>query len=158
MYRSVKQILPIIFILLVNCGFKTLDKSSLNNFKINEINTIGDKRINFLVKNKITKFFNSDNPQELLNINLNIKKEKSIKEKNKKNKITKYKIEVVSNFKITFLNKNISKDFTIIEEGYYNVNDNNNTNRENQKTLEINLSEKISEKIVKNIFYVLDDN
>ena len=49
-----------------------------------------------------------------------------------------------------FLNKNISKDFTIIEEGYYNVNDNNNTNRENQKILEMNLSEKISEKIVKN--------
>ena len=158
MYRLAKQIFPIIFILLVNCGFKVLDKSSLNNFKINEINTIGDKKINFLVKNKITKLFNSDSPRELMDINLNTKKERSIKEKNKKNKITKYKIEVVSNLKIIFLNKNISKDFIIVEEGYYNVSDNNNTNRENQKTLEMNLSEKISEKIVKNIFNAVNDN
>ena len=158
MYRLAKQIFPIIFILLVNCGFKVLDKSSLNNFKINEINTIGDKKINFLVKNKITKLFNSDSPRELMDINLNTKKERSIKEKNKKNKITKYKIEVVSNLKIIFLNENISKDFIIIEEGYYNVSDNNNTNRENQKTLEMNLSEKISEKIVKNIFNAVNDN
>ena len=93
-----------------------------------------------------------------MDINLNTKKERSIKEKNKKNKITKYKIEVVSNLKIIFLNKNISKDFIIVEEGYYNVSDNNNTNRENQKTLEMNLSEKISEKIVKNIFNAVNDN
>ena len=57
MYRLAKQIFPIIFILLVNCGFKVLDKSSLNNFKINEINTIGDKN-KFSGKNKITKLFN----------------------------------------------------------------------------------------------------
>ena len=158
MYRLAKQIFPIIFILLVNCGFKVLDQSYLNNFKINEINTFGDKKINFLVKNKITKLFNSDSPRELLDINLNTKKERSIKEKNKKNKITKYKIEVVANIKIIFLNKNIIKDFIIIEEGYYNVSDNNNTNRENQKTLEMNLSEKISEKIVKNIFNAVNDN
>ena len=84
MYRLAKQIFPIIFILLVNCGFKVLDKSSLNNFKINEINTIGDKKINFLVKNKITKLFNSDSPRELMDINLNTKKKEVLKKRIKK--------------------------------------------------------------------------
>lgn len=153
-----KLTFPIILILLVSCGFKVLDKSSLNKLKINEINTVGDKRINFLVKNRIIKLINSNISEELINININSKKNKSIKEKNKKNKITKYRIEVVSKLEILFLSKKIKKEFTILEEGYYNVTDNNNTNRENQKQLENNLSENISQKIIKNIFRVINDN
>ena len=84
---------------------------------------------------------------------------KKIKElENKKNKITKYRIEVVSKLEILFLSKKIKKEFTIFEEGYYNVTDNNNTNRENQKQLENNLSENISQEIIKNIFRVINDN
>lgn len=153
-----KLTFPIILILLVSCGFKVLDKSSLNKLKINEINTVGDKRINFLVKNRIIKLINSNISEELINININSKKNKSIKEKNKKNKITKYRIEVVSKLEILFLSKKIKKEFTILEEGYYNVTDNNNTNRENQKQLENNLSENISQEIIKNIFRVINDN
>ena len=53
MYRINQLILPIIFIFFTNCGFKVLDKTTLDKLKINEINTVGDKKINFLIKNKI---------------------------------------------------------------------------------------------------------
>ena len=148
----------IIFILLVSCGFKVLDKSFLSELKINEISTVGDKRINFLIKNKINKLINSNNASELINIKINSKKSKSIKEKNKKNKITKYTIKVISEMEILFLNKNIKKEIIVIKEGYYDVTDNNNVNRENQKQLENNLSEKIAQEITKNILRIVNDS
>ena len=32
----------IVFIIFTNCGFKVLDKTILNKFEINEINSVGD--------------------------------------------------------------------------------------------------------------------
>ena len=158
MREMVKYTYPIIFILLVNCGFKALDKSTLNKFKINEINTVGDKRVNFLIKNKINKLINSNSSNKLINININSKKNKKIKEKNKKNKITKYSIEVSSEMEIIFLRNNIKKRYVIIKDGHYNVTDNNNVNRENQKKLEENLSEKISQELTINILRLINDS
>lgn len=158
MRRLVKLTYPIIFILLVNCGFEVLDKSLLNELQINKINTVGDKRINFLIKNKINKLISPNSSNKLININIISKKNKKIKEKNNKNKITKYTIEVISEIEILFVNQNIRKKNIVIEQGYYNVTDNNNTNRENQKQLENNLSEKISQEIIKNIFNLINDS
>lgn len=158
MYRINQLILPIIFIFFTNCGFKVLDKTTLDKLKINEINTVGDKKINFLIKNKIIKLSDANSLGELINIDIDSKKNKNIKEKNKQNKITKYQIEVITNLEILFLNKNIKKEIIIFEEGYYNVSGNNNTNRERQKKLEINLSEKISDEIIKNIYKIINDS
>ena len=93
MYQFNKLILPIIFIFFTNCGFKVLDKSTLDKIKINEINTAGDKKINFLIKSKIIKLSDPNSLGELINIDIDSKKNKNIKEKNKQNKITKYQKE-----------------------------------------------------------------
>ena len=39
--------------LLSSCGYKVLDKSSLANFNIVELNSSGDNKINFFIKNKL---------------------------------------------------------------------------------------------------------
>jgi len=148
----------IVFIVFTNCGFKVLDKTILNKFEINEINSVGDKRINFLIKNNVSKLINSKNAEELINIEINSSKTKVIKEKNKNNKITKYSIKIVTSLQITFLNKNKTKNFTVSKDGYYDVTDNNNANREALKRLEENLTNEISQKIVKNILQLANDN
>ena len=67
------------FILLSNCGFKVLDTSQINNFTIQEIKTTGDKRTSFKIKNNL--IINSEkNNKNILIINLDTKKERSIKE------------------------------------------------------------------------------
>ena len=46
-----KFIIIVIMFLLTNCGFKVVEYSKLNNFKISEIATTGENRINYKLKN-----------------------------------------------------------------------------------------------------------
>ena len=148
----------IVFIIFTNCGFKVLDKTILNKFEINEINSVGDKRINFLIKNNVSKLINSKNAEELIDLEINSSKTRIIKEKNKNNKITKYSVEIITNLQITFLNNNKTKNFTVTRDGYYDVTDNNNEDRESLRRLEEHLTNEISQRIVKNILNLANDN
>ena len=74
---------------ITGCGFKVINNNQLKEFSIADITTTGDKKINFNIRNKL--LFNSkDNARKLIKIKLNTTKNKSIKEKNIKNEITKY--------------------------------------------------------------------
>ena len=148
----------IVFIIFTNCGFKVLDKTILNKFEINEISSVGDKRINFLIKNNVSKLINSKNAEELIDLEINSSKTRIIKEKNKNNKITKYSVEIITNLQITFLNNNKTKNFTVTRDGYYDVTDNNNEDRESLRRLEEHLTNEISQRIVKNILNLANDN
>ena len=148
----------IVFIIFTNCGFKVLDKTILNKFEINKINSVGDKRINFLIKNNVSKLINSKNAEELIDLEINSSKTRIIKEKNKNNKITKYSVEIITNLQITFLNNNKTKNFTVTRDGYYDVTDNNNEDRESLRRLEEHLTNEISQRIVKNILNLANDN
>ena len=58
-----KRILAIIFLIIITgCGFKVVDLSKTNNFSIGEIASSGDKRINYIIKNKLIS--NTDNSGE----------------------------------------------------------------------------------------------
>jgi len=86
-------ILPLVFLVVSSCGFKIENYSKLSNFAINNISLSGDKRINYKLKNGLL-FKSNKNSEILLNLELKTKKTKTIKEKNIKNEITKYKIDV----------------------------------------------------------------
>ena len=48
-----KSILILSLLLTISCGFKIVDKSNTNNFKIKEISTSGNNRINYKIKNHL---------------------------------------------------------------------------------------------------------
>ena len=148
----------IVFIIFTNCGFKVLDKTILNKFEINEINSVGDKRINFLIKNNVSKTNQLKNAEELIDLEINSSKTRIIKEKNKNNKITKYSVEIITNLQITFLNNNKTKNLLLRKTGNYDVTDNNNEDRESLRRLEEHLTNEISQRIVKNILNLANDN
>ena len=52
MIKIISTILAAIFI-FTGCGFKVIKKSELINFSIAEIDTSGDKKINYKLKNKL---------------------------------------------------------------------------------------------------------
>ena len=82
MFKKYKQIFLIIFVFTstVQCGFKVLDKSSVLDLKITEIKTEGDKKINFLVRNKLKKVFKEEALGDAY-LEIKTNKDKSIKEK-----------------------------------------------------------------------------
>ena len=143
--------------LLSSCGYKVLDKSNLANFNIVELNSTGDNKINFFIKNKLkNKITNSKEENEII-IDLKTVKTKNIKEKNISNQITKYEIIVVSTIKVNFINKNISKIIQISSSGDYDVVSNQAKTINNQDILEKFLAEKVSEKILNKLIILIND-
>lgn len=147
--------IAISLVLLTGCGFKIIDKRELLNFNIKEISTIGDRRINFELKNKLSDY-NDTNSSKVIKIELDTKKTKSIKEKNISNEITKYQIKVIVNVKLIKTDNTNNLEFTIEREGDYVVADKFSQTLNNEKKLIRNITEKISESIIGEIINKLN--
>ena len=146
----------LIFCFLSGCGFKVVDQTKKGNFNIVDISTTGEIRINFKIKNELLK--NSNKNSEKIKINIESKKNKSIKEKNKKNEVKKYQLDVevlVQAFKI---NTNKMKTFTIVRSRDYNVLNRNSSTLQNEKDALERISEQISEDILERLLLELNDN
>ena len=84
------------------------------------INSTGDKKINFKIKNRITSY-SKKNAEKLISIDLDTVKIKNIKEKNIKNEITKYQIKISVSLNFEEINTNKSGEIKIIKTGDYSV-------------------------------------
>jgi len=157
MKNFIKSFLILIFIITANCGFKIVDRSQLDQIKILEIEKSGDKKINFLIRNKINNILRTENSNNRLNINLKTQKTKSVKEKNSKNQITKYNIKIDTVVNLNFIDKNLIETYTITKEGYYEIAENHNTTINNLKKLEKNLSDQISQEIIDKIVRIVNE-
>lgn len=146
----------IILFLTNNCGFKIIKKSEIYNFDINEIITSGDNRINFKIKNNL--IFNSNNSEKkLVDIYLETKKSKEVKEKNINNEITKYQITITSSIKVKELVNGNVISFTIIKSGDYSVASQYSQTLTNEKKLVDVLTDDVTEDILLQIALKLDD-
>ena len=154
-----KRIL-LIFLLLSfvsNCGFKVVKRSQLANYDINEVITNGDKRINFKVKNKIL-FGSQKNGKKLISIRLNSKKDKTIKEKNIKNEITKYLINVNIDVEFKGINKKDWDRFNVSASGDYTVASQYSQTLNNEKNLTELLTDKLANEILNELGLRLNAN
>ena len=146
----------IILFLTNNCGFKIIKKSEIYNFDINEIITSGDNRINFKIKNNL--IFNSKKSEKkLVDIYLDTKKSKEVKEKNINNEITKYQITIASSIKVKELVNNNVISFTIVKSGDYSVASQYSQTLTNEKKLVDVLTDDVTEDILLQIALKLDD-
>ena len=134
----------LLILFTTSCGFKPIQQKKLSNFHIAEINTIGDKRINFKIRNLL--FFKSeDNSKKLIQITLNTSKEKNVKERNIKNEITKYQINILVNVKFKEINGKRSDQFNIQKSGDYLVSKQHTQTLNDEKKLLELLTDDISE-------------
>ena len=119
-----KKIFIVFFLnlVLISCGYKVVDKTSQRNFYIAETINSGDSRINFKIKNKLL-FNNPKNEKNILSLNINSNKKKIIYEKNEKNEITKYKINVIIKVKFNEVIDQISEEFEVSATKILNVQD-----------------------------------
>tara|TARA_E500000178_G_scaffold297674_1_gene304501 strand:- start:352 stop:822 length:471 start_codon:yes stop_codon:yes gene_type:complete len=107
-------------IVISGCGFKVVKKTDLGSFDFTTINSTGDKRINYKIKNKILSY-SKKNAEKLISINLDTVKTKTIKEKNIKNEITKYQIQIDVSLNFEEINTNKSGEINIKKTGDYSV-------------------------------------
>ena len=139
-----------------SCGFKVINQSELAKFYISEINTTGNKVINFKLKNKL--LFNSKaNDKKLIKINLESSKNKGVKEKNIKNEITKYDINITVKVLVDIINSSKNTEFVVSKTGSYNVHERHSITLRNEKNLTELLVDDISEEILFELRSRLDD-
>ena len=143
-----------IFIILIgfliqNCGFTVLEQTNLKYFYIKEINATGNNRINYDLKNNlIIKSGNKKNKP--LVVSINSSKKKNIKEKNNKNVITKYLIQIDLVVKVESNNK-LVKTINLSEQRDFNVSTQYSQTINNEKQVTKDITDKMVEKIIKEI-------
>lgn len=152
------KLLILYFLIFSSCGFKPLKFENLNNYRINKISTEGSKLINFSIKNNINQLFiKSDLNAEEIDIIINSSKKRVVKEKNKKNEITKY--EIIIETKIKIIKKETNKEFilNLNKQGEYQVGNKNIVTINNEKKLTKNLIKSLTDDIVKQLLINIDD-
>ena len=147
----------ILFLATTGCGFTILDQREIKNYEILEIKSLGDKKVNFFLKNELNNLLHSNEASDKLIINIKTEKTKSIKEKNKKNQITKYNIKIDSFVELNFVNKNLTKSIILVNEGFYNVNKNHSITLNNQRNIEKNLNDKLSQDLSIKILKLINE-
>ncbi len=135
---------------LSGCGFKPIKFSELSNFQIAEIETFGDKRINYIIRNNLS-IYSKDNQENLISIKIETSKKKAVKEKNINNEITKYEIDINSEISFKLIKNNKSANFIINKSGVYNLTNQYSQSLNNEKKLIERLSEKIAQEAINKI-------
>jgi len=140
----------LIFILTAQCGYQVVNQKDLRQFYIKSIELEGEKRLNHKISKNIL-FYSKESNNNVFNIKIKTNKTRSIIEKNIKNEIVKYQIDISSN--VEFYNFETGVSFTNVfsERGNFTVGNKNIDTRNSEKKLIEDLTEKISKKIVKKL-------
>jgi len=144
------------FLLITSCGFKIVDQTKLNNFTIQNIIVTGEKRINYKLKNKLLSKSKKKDNRSII-IELTTSKVKSVNEKNIKNEITKYQLEVTVKIKFYESNNKIPNNFSVVETGNYLVTKKYSQTLNNENELIEILTEKISKSITNTLRQKFND-
>ena len=143
----------ILILILSNCGFKVVDQSKLINFKVDSISISGDSRISYIIKNKLLQY-SKNNEKKNIDLDIEIKKNKDIKEKNIKNEITKFQISIIT---IVQYGDSLSEKFEILKKGDYSVTNQYSQTLNNEKKLIKSLSENLVEELIEKLVERLGD-
>ena len=142
-----KLIAILLTLVLTGCGFKVVQNSSFNNFSISDIITEGDRRINYILKNKLLSASN-ENENKLIQISLKTNKDKQVKERNIKNEITKYQIKITINVTCAEVSNGSEFEFSKSKTGDYSVSNQYSRTLSNEKKLVELLTDNIADQIL----------
>jgi len=142
--------------IFTSCGYKVVHQEKLKNYNIAEISTVGDNRINYLLKAKL-KTDQKIQKQKSFVINLKTQKIRSIKEKNIKNEIIKYELRIIAEIGYLILDEKNPGKFILSESGDYEVAKIYSNTLNNEKNLVKILTDKIFYKINENLINVVND-
>ena len=150
----------IILIFINSCGFKVININENLKIDVVEINSEGEKKINYILKNKINYSLNQNKDLEdskSLIIKLKTLKNKKIKEKNIKNEITKYNVSLQIDVEVHNINNQKKIFFTLKDEDNYNVDTQSSVTTNNEKSTIKTLSKRLAEEVINMISNRIND-
>ena len=150
------SLITLMLLIIPGCGFKIVNQSKLINYSISKIETSGDKKINYNIRNKILNIINEDKDKSYV-LKLKTEKNKSVKEKNIGNEITKYKLEIIVNVAIETPDLKKIDNFTVKMIGDYESVKQYSQTLNNEKRLIKLLSDNLADKILEQLSLKLDD-
>ena len=138
--------LAIIF-LFTSCSYQKMNSIDQKKFFIQEFEIDGDTRESFIIQKKIQRFSNKDSTNKI-KILIKLTKNKTIKEKNIQNKVTKYNLSLLADVKIVELNTTNEIKRTFVANQTYDVDDNYSNTVNNSKAANNRLIDKIVDEIL----------
>lgn len=156
MNRKKNTLLILLFLFFYQCGFKVVDYSKINNFKIKEIITKGENRINYKLKSYI-KVVSNNNSNTSVNLTLLSNSKTLIKEKNNINEVTKYQLKITAKVNYQVLNTNKTDNFELTTYGDYNVANKSSETLKNRDLLIENLTRELAFQIKRELSKQLND-
>jgi hypothetical protein len=157
--KNTKKLIAVLFlsIFIHSCGYTVNKKSLENDFNIKDFFMTGESRINYAIKNDLLLSSNSQS-QKLLILNINTKKNRSIKNKNENNEITDYQLTLLGDVTIKFLDNTNEKTFRVTETGNYKVSKYRLDTLNNEKKMIQIMSENMTKKILNRISSLNNDS
>lgn len=149
MFKNIYLII-LVFILTTQCGYQVVNQKDLRQFYIKSIELEGEKILNHKIKKNVL-FYSKESNNNVFNVKIKTNKTKSIIEKNIKNEIVKYQIDISSNVEFYNFETGVLFTNTFSEKGNFNVGNKNIDTRNSEKKLVEDLTEKISKKIIKRL-------
>ena len=146
----------ILSLFTISCGFKVVNRADLGSFNIAEINTSGEKKVNFKIRNKLL-FDSKEKNQRNIILNLVSTKNKNVKEKNINNQITKYQIDLIISVNFLEIETNKSGDISLKKSGDYNVAEQHSQTLRNEKNLVNNLIDDLADELYDELIVKLND-
>ncbi len=146
-----KIIATLSFLLLINCGYEPIySKKQINsnyNYSINNINYIGDNKVNQILKKQLQKNLNKEKKSTELNLNLNSRIEKNVTSKNKKGNPIRFSIKIMTNLEV--FESEILKGKKNFEQKFeYNNKSNKFDLKKYEKNIKDNLISQLSYEII----------
>lgn len=149
MFKNIYLII-LVFILTTQCGYQVVNQKDLRQFYIKSIELEGEKILNHKIKKNVL-FYSKESNNNVFNVKIKTNKTKSIIEKNIKNEIVKYQIDISSSVEFYNFETGVLFTNTFSEKGNFNVGNKNIDTRNSEKKLVEDLTEKISKKIIKRL-------
>ena len=147
---KINNIILISLVLLTSCGFKKANQISNEKFTIAEVEITGEKRLGNMIKNEVM-LSSGKNSVNLLYLDIDVAKNKRVKERDEKNKITKYEIELITSVAISNNKNGDKRDYNFSNVSEYVVKENYSDTLKNEKTALNTLIKRTSSDINRNL-------
>ena len=146
MIKKLNKISILLLFVLTSCGYGPIFSINNSNFKILSLSSEGDKKINYIIKNKLN-YYKNIKADRSYKVKINSKKNKTTLSKDTKGNPNKFNLELIVILKLENQN-NENKEKIFIKNISYNNLSNKFDLSNYEKNIQENLTQKISEDII----------
>ena len=145
----------LLVILITGCSYKTILSKQNNDFSVEKVELIGDKEINYIIKERLINLKNQNNKNKYY-VQIETSKVKNIISNDSKGDPSKLEIIISSTFQISNSEKLLINRKIKMKTAYNNISDKFKL-KEYELFIIENLSQKISDGIISTITNINDN-